>query len=228
MLLAAVLPAAGRAPAEPYVLASALQPDREQARRWALEELAEGAYAQRDPVSRLLAFLQQLVTDLIGGRSGDGVWWQVLLLVLLVVLVAVALRVAGPLRLGRRRADDGAPQVFGAGRSTALEHRARADAHAAAGRWAEAVAERFRAVARSLEERGLLDEGPGRTAREVAVDVAALLPTVADELAVAAGGFDDVVYGDRRAGPEQDARMRELDVRVAAATPVRAQTAGRR
>ena len=64
--------------------------------------------------------------------------------------------------------------------------RAAADAAAAAGDWALAVLERFRAIVRGLEERTVLDERAARTAHEAALAAAARLPALAAEL-VAAG-----------------------------------------
>jgi hypothetical protein len=119
--------------------------------------------------------------------------------------------------MGRREAT--VPALFTGHVRTAAEHRAAADAHSAAGRWADAVRERLRAVIRSLEERGVLDERPGRTADEAATDAGAVLPSSAAELRRAARHFDEVWYGGRTAGPESDALLRGLDERVRAARP---------
>ncbi len=114
--------------------------------------------------------------------------------------------------------------LFSGRARTAAEHRAAADAHAAAGEWAEAVRERLRAVVRSLEERAVLDERPGRTADEAAAEAGVALPAVAAELRRAARLFDDIWYGGRPAGPESDAALRGVDEQVRAARP--GQTAG--
>ena len=76
---------------------------------------------------------------------------------------------------------------------------AAADAHAARGEWADAVRERLRAVVRSLEERAVLDERPGRTADEAAAEAGTALPTCADDLRRSARLFDDI-WGARNAG----------------------------
>ena len=123
-------------------------------------------------------------------------------------------------RSARSGASEAREQALFTGRArTAAEHRAAADAHAAAGEWAEAVRERLRAVVRSLEERAVLDERPGRTADEAAAEAGAALPAVADDLRQAARLFDDIWYGGRPAGPESDARLRAVDERVRAARP---------
>ena len=126
--------------------------------------------------------------------------------------MALRLKV-GP--LGRREAREQA--LFSGRARTAAEHRAAADAHAAAGEWADAVRERLRAVVRSLEERAVLDQRPGRTADEAAAEAGAALPAVAAELRRAARLFDDVWYGGRAAGPESDAALRAVDEQVRAA-----------
>lgn len=80
-----------------------------------------------------------------------------------------------------RRTATSANTLFDDGIRSAADHRTAAEAHAAAGRWTEAVQERMRAVVRSLEERTLLDPRPGRTADEAAAEASVSLPDHADE-----------------------------------------------
>ena len=94
------------------------------------------------------------------------------------------------------------------------QHRRLADEAAADQRWADAVRERFRAVVRTLDERTLLDDRPGRTADEAAREAGRVLPDLAAGLTAAARLFDDVTYGDADAGPADDARLRALDQAV--------------
>jgi Domain of unknown function (DUF4129) len=75
-------------------------------------------------------------------------------------------------------------------------HRRNAETAAAAGDWAEAIRERFRAVIATLDERGLLPERADRTADEAARDAGALLPAHRDVLNAAARAFDEVEYGE--------------------------------
>ena len=74
-------------------------------------------------------------------------------------------------------------------------------------------------MVRSLEERALVDPRPGATADEVAAQAASALPGLAGDLAAAARLFDDVTYGHHGAGPDSDARLRELDAAVGSARP---------
>jgi hypothetical protein len=103
---------------------------------------------------------------------------------------------------------------------TGAEHRARAAAAVAAGQYDVAVRESMRAIARRLDERALLDPRPGRTADEIAVEAARLLPELATELREGARVFDDVAYGSTRADAARAERMRRLDERVEATKPV--------
>jgi hypothetical protein len=122
----------------------------------------------------------------------------------------IAWRVGPP----RRSASPGA--VLAAGRPTsAAEHRTLAE-HAAAGAdWRAAVIEWMRAIARELEERGVLEPRLGRTATELAREAGRLLPEAVRDLAAAADTFNTIAYGDT-AGSASD-----VEVMVAADQLVR-------
>src|SRR5690606_17249434 len=115
--------------------------------------------------------------------------------VLTLVVVVVALLVAGPVRRARLARRDPVA-VLGDDVRSAAELRAAADSLAAQQRWSEAVLERFRAITRSLEDRTILDDRPGLTAHEAAGQAGARLPSCAGDLAAAARLFDAVCYGD--------------------------------
>jgi hypothetical protein len=126
-----------------------------------------------------------------------------LLLILLAVAVVVAIRIA---RRTMRTNRDGEYALFGEHELSAAEHRAAAEQSAAAGNWAAAIRHRLRAVARQLEENGVLDPVPGRTATELGRDAGRALPNLAAELLLAADAFNDVTYGERP-GTESAYRM---------------------
>jgi hypothetical protein len=88
-------------------------------------------------------------------------------------------------------------ELFDAGQLTAAQHRATAESFAAEGNWAAAIRHRLRAVARELEETGVLTQVPGRTANELATDAGQALAHLAGELDQAATTFNDVTYGER-------------------------------
>jgi hypothetical protein len=100
-----------------------------------------------------------------------------------------------------------------------------ADQLAAAGRYAEAVRERLRAMLRLLIERGLLPHSPGWTVTELANEAGRSRPTLAPSLRGAVGVFSEIWYGLRPARVEDDHAMRayadELSRQAAIlATPV--------
>lgn len=205
------------------VPATVLDPDRATARRWAVEELSDRAYVQAQPglaervIGWVLEQLQQLVDRAGGASTGTGL---VVGLAVVAVVVVLALLVAGPLRRRARTSSRGGG-VFGSSLRTAAEHRSRAERAAREGRWDVAVQDRFRAIARALEERVVLDVRPGRTADEVAREAGDVLPGTAGALDLAAQVFDDITYGAR---PGTDAGYRlvaEADDLVRAARPGR-------
>jgi Domain of unknown function (DUF4129) len=197
-------------------LAAVAPVGRDEARRAAQRELSKGIYHQSEPgpltrafeavIDWIDRFLDRLAAGAPGGSSG-----ALVLLALVLVVAAVVVWRTGPIRRGARIRQ---PHVELSGDVGADEHRRRADEHAAAGRFAEAVRERMRAIVRELEIRGVLDPRPGRTADEVARDAGAAVPTIAADLRAAAGVFDEVWYGGRPATPQSDALMRHADDRV--------------
>ena len=207
--------------------ASGLDPSRERGQDLARRELSDPAYTEARPgwVERAVRWLLEQLADL-DLPSGPGRSMGTLLLVLLLTLaVAVVLARTGRLRRGVR--DGAAGAVLGSQRLTAAEHRTRAEQAAAAARYDVAVRERFRAMARALEERAVLDERPGRTAHEVAAEAAAAMPVGARGLRSAARIFDDVCYGGRAATSAHDAELRRVDDELSRELPVLAPVAER-
>jgi len=193
---------------------------RDEAAQLAREELAKQVYRDAGPglVERLVRWLLEQAGRLLDGAAGvsPGGYSGLVVVLLLVAAAVVAVRLkVGP--LGRRAAREEA--LFVGRTRTAAQHRAAADAHAAAGAWAEAVRERLRAVVRSLEQRAVLDERAGRTADEAAAEAGRALPSCAAGLRAAAVLFDEIWYGGRPAGPESYAALRDLDAQVQATRP---------
>ncbi len=191
-------------------------PDATTARQWAVDELSRPEYHHAD---NLLVRLLRWLSEQFHGVPVLGVSPGLAALVvvgILAVVVLVALWVAGPVRRSRRAV--GGRSVLGHDdRRTAAQLRSAADAAAAGGDYSLAVAERFRAIVRDLEERAVLDERPGRTALEVSAEAGRVLLTAARALADGAELFDDVVYGQRPATAADDAAMRAADQQVRAA-----------
>jgi hypothetical protein len=195
-----------------------VEPSRAEARSWANRELAGREYQGARPgvVERIIRW----VIDRLSGVRFSGRPFSIALLttilVTLLVLVAVAITLTGGLRRPAKRRT---PALFERDDLSAADHRTAAERHAAAGEWEPAVVERFRAVARTLEEHAVISPQPGRTADEVARDAGTWLPGLAEDLAAGARVFDDVRYGSRGAGEPAYARLRALDDRVREAKP---------
>lgn len=198
--------------------------DRDAAHDAAQRELSKPVYPKASLTDRLAEWFDELLTKIAqGGSDVPGGW---LTITVLIVLVVIAVVVA--VRLARRamRTSRGEPSLFGGQELGAAEHRRTAEQYAAAEQWGLAVRHRLRAVARFLEESGVLHPVPGRTATELARDAAAALPRLDDELRRAANTFNDVTYGDRP-GTESDYRLvAALDEHLRTAGPAAAEPAG--
>jgi hypothetical protein len=188
--------------------------DPDSAREAAARELADPAYQAAEP-----SFLEQvldrigrfLANALSGGWGGAGL--VILLLLILAVFAVVRLRVGGLTRSRR--------PVFTAGRvRSAEDHRRAAELALAGGELTEAVRERFRAIVRELESRGVLDERSGRTVDEIARTAGQRMPARAGELNAAATLFDDVVYGGRPPTEAAYHDLAALDAHIQAETLV--------
>jgi hypothetical protein len=194
--------------------------DRDAAHEAAQRELAKPIYPKASLTERLGDWIDELLYRIIvDGSSVLGGWFTIsVLLILLGIAVVVAVRIARN-TMRTNRGDD--YSLFGAQDLSAAQHRATAEQHAAAGNWASAIRHRLRAIARQLEENGVLNPVPGRTATELARDAGQALPDLSRELVNAADTFNDVTYGDRP-GTESAYRMiADLDNRLR----VRARTA---
>jgi hypothetical protein len=187
--------------------------DRDAAHEAAQRELGKPIYPKASLTERLSEWLdEQLYRILSEVSSVPGGWFTIsLLLVLLVVAVAVAVTVARRTMRTNRGAD---PSLFDDHRRSAAEHRALAERCAAAGDWAAAIRHRLRAVARQLEDNGVLTALPGRTATELARDAGLALPDLSAELLSAANAFNDVTYGERVATESDYRTVAGLDDHV--------------
>jgi len=183
----------------------AIDIDRDAAHEAAQRELGKPIYPKASLTERLMDWLSELLYKImVEGSSVPGGWFTIsVLLTLLAVAVVVAVRIAR--RTMRTKRGDGYA-LFGEHELSAAEHRATAEQHAAAGNWSAAIRHRLRAVARQLEENGVLDPVPGRTATELARDAGRAVPNLAVELVRAADAFNDVTYGERP-GTESAYRM---------------------
>ncbi|GHH58346.1 DUF4129 domain-containing protein [Lentzea cavernae] len=186
---------------------------RDEAREAAVRELSDPAYVSDDPnpLERAIDWVLTRLGELFAGAGGMSGITALTIAVAVVVLAVIVFRLRAG-RTGRVLRSGG--KVFGTTVLTAAEHRAAAERAAAAGDFAEAVRERFRAVVRELEHRGVLDARAGRTVDEVAFEAGTALPVLADDLRGAAVQFDDVWYGGRPATAEGYQQLVSVDGKV--------------
>lgn len=199
--------------AEPPVL-----PDADQARRWAEEELAKPEYRDAEPgwVEDLWNSILEWLGSLDAGPGPDSTaapWIGVAI----AVLIGAAIILARPrLNARARRAHD----VFDADPTVSADaYRGRAATAAAAGDWGDAVVDCFRALVRTAEDRNVLDARPGRTADEVAYELATSFSAEAPRLAAAARTFDGIRYGNESASQAAYLAMLELDTALQSLKP---------
>jgi Domain of unknown function (DUF4129) len=102
---------------------------------------------------------------------------------------------------------------------TARTYRDRAARAFKDGRYDDALLDGFRAIAKDMSDRTLLDDAPGRTAHEVSLALAQPFPDHADRLARAADMFDSVRYGHRRATADQAGQVQQLDAGLVQTRP---------
>lgn len=196
-----------------------VDPDREEAQRWAVDELSKPQYASAKPSwidemwNQFIEWLRSLNGDSIGGPNIGAP----LIGALAVVLIVVAVLVVRP-RLNARRKMSA--EVFdGEGSVTADTFRARASGAAANGDWQTAVVQQFRAVVRSAEDRAIIDIQAGRTADEAAAQLGRAFKAASPSLDKAARLFDGVKYGKAPAAASDHAAVLALDTELSATKP---------
>ncbi|HET8958773.1 MAG TPA: DUF4129 domain-containing protein [Microcella sp.] len=207
-----------------------LTPDAPDARDLVRRELAHPRYAEAQPT--WFDLLSQSVVDWFLGLFESGVSGPPglgLVIVLLVIgaLVAVAIAVYGiPARRAKRAGRD---DLFGdSDARSARDMRRDAEAAAARGDWASAIADRYRAIARSLDERTIVTVHPGTTAHGFARLAARAYPDAGGDLERAADAFDGVRYLGRAGTPDAYGQLRDLDTQLSSRpSPVAASASGR-
>lgn len=196
-------------------------PGRDQAHDAARRELERRQYDEARPsltyraINWVIDKIKEALAHAAGVPGGRlGVLLIVLVVGLLVAVVVVRLRPS-------LRTPSSADLFEGALALTATQHRQTAEAAALRGDYAEAVRERLRAVVRSLEERGVLDPRPGRTALEVSAEAAKTAPALAAPLRRGAVTFERIWYGGQPADPAAYAVLVAVDDEVSGARPAR-------
>lgn len=224
-LLLLPTPAAGNRFPVAAPMDAPIEPDADQAREWARDELSKRVYEEAKPGlldrfwDRVGNWLNELLEDADGLGAGPGV---LVLVLAAVVLVVVAVLIIRP-RLNasvKKRAEVFADDLV----ERAADHRARAEQAAAELRWNDAVAERFRAMVRSAEERVIFDTRPARTAAEAGTGLAAAFPEYRRQIMELRQRFDEVLYGKGAAAEADYRRAAALDTALEAAAPSTSET----
>ena len=202
-----------------------LDPTAEHARSQLAQELAKAKFgaARPGPIDLAVQWLQNWFNSLFDrvGNSFIGGPGVIILIVVLVVIAAivVAFFVFGLPRLNRRSAITGA--LFGTEDDRgADELRRAAERAAAAGDFATAIEEGFRAIARGLAERTIVTTFPGTTAHSFAVQAAGAFPDLGEELSAAADAFDAVRYLGVAGTEAAWVTVRSLETRLRATRPL--------
>ena len=201
-----------------------LTPDGDEAREWAERELTDPVYAAAEPT--LFDRVAQAIGDFFANlfeAEIEGPWGSTLAIVaavVVVVLIVGAFLVWGVPR-ATRRSRVAVAELFGEAEGRpASELRAAAEEHAARGEWDAAIVLRFRALARGLAERGIVETPPGATVHGFARRAARAFPASASALEDAAAAFDDVRYLRRPGTSELYSRVAAVDSAVAATRPL--------
>lgn len=202
------------------VLDVPVDPDADQAREWIIRELSKPPYRAAEPTwfdQLASAFWDWLSSLEFGSTGAPGLIWALIAVLVIGSLVAVYFLFGAP-RRNRRASVTGV--LFGADdqRDSAALRRSAADA-AASDDFELAIEELFRAIARGLTERSVVDTFPGTTASAFAASAAQHFARVRDALSTSARDFDDVRYLGRPGTESSYRRMLELDSTLQASTP---------
>lgn len=204
--------------------AAPLDPDAGTARDLLSAELAKSEYlqAQPTPFDRFAEEFARWVQSLTQGApdSALAVNPALLLIAVPIILGILAFVIFGrPRALARRARAAGAAVFLDDDTRSAAELRSAAESAAARQEWDLAVAERFRAISRSLTDRTLLQLRPGTTAQAVARRASEPFPGEARDLHAAADLFDAVRYLSRPSDKAGYEFVRDLDDRLTRARP---------
>ena len=192
-------------------------PPNDEAHRWLADELSKNRY---DTPWSLLDWLERLIDRLLPNQAGGlGIpGWVIPAVTVVVLALAVVVVVRAGRTQYRRSAKAGAlvddPSL------TAADYRRLSAEAEAAGDWDTVALQSFRAIAVHAVDRTLLDDAPGRTAHEVAVELAPVFPAFATELAAAADVFDVVRYAGLSTTRAAALAIRTLDDDTRRARPV--------
>jgi len=201
-----------------WSLVGGLNPTPPEAHSWLKQELHGSDYQSPwlDSVSRWIADMMRKLLEGAGHLAGLSSFITVLIALVVIALVVWVLprvrREPVAAVTGGTVLDD---VTITPGLYRDLAARAIRD-----GRFDDAVLDGFRAIAKGMSDRRMLDDAPGRTAHEVSMALASPLPEHAERLARAADLFDSVRYGHRRASAYQAGQIQDLDAELVTVRPL--------
>lgn len=193
-----------------------LDPSGSEGRRWLEEELQNPRY---DVEPGLWERFWTWLTGLIGTTGPPLPAWVfvVVILVALLVIAAIVFAVVRPeARAKRSGSGDGVLDERGV---DAAAYRRRAKDAQREGDWQTAALDAYRAIVAGAVERTILDELPGRTAREASLALAPAFPDDAAQIDAAARRFDAIRYGHDPATAEDAETIIALDERLLRSRP---------
>lgn len=198
-------------------------PDGDEARRWAEEELANPKYADAKPTwfDLVARDIGRFLADLFSSQNGANIGPSALIIVSVIVVGAL---ITALIIWGRPRSSRAVRRVrsdlLGVDDDrSAAQLRADAERSARDGDWDTATVLRFRAIARGLLERDLIDPAPGATAQAIAREASTVFADEAGAMRSAAVSFDDVRYLRHPATAESYGELAATDDRLRARRP---------
>jgi hypothetical protein len=201
-----------------------LDPTPDEARKWLSDELNGSEYHDQWLDSAIRWILDQINKLLEGANSlTHGALSTAITVAVALAVIAILVWVVPRVRREPvAAASDGA--VLEDLRITPRTYRDRAAQAFEEGRLDDAVLDGFRAIARDMSDRSLLNDAPGRTAHEVSLALALPFPGHADRLVEAANSFDAIRYGHRHATAGQAEQVLQLDAELVRTAPMLATT----
>jgi hypothetical protein len=198
-------------------LVGGLSPTPPEARSWLRQELQGPDYRSPWLESAIRWVADHILSLLDGAGQLAGLSPLITVLIALVVIALLVWVLPRVRREPALSAPEGA--VLEDPTITSRHYRDSAALAVRDGRYDDAVLDGFRAIAKDMSERSLLDDAPGRTAHEVSLALSSPFPGHAGQLAQAADLFDAVRYGHRRASASQAGQVLQLDADLVGSRP---------
>lgn len=188
--------------------------DGEEARQQLVQELLKSKYqpTAQDWMGDIAEWFYSLFDNIpLPTEGGAGILSAIGLIVIIGALIFALYKFGAP-RLARHRRGETDSMLFGeAEERTAKELRDAAKKAANSKDWITAVTLQFRAMARRMQERTILDHVPSLTSQSFSAQLAQNFPNQATELNTAANSFDEVRYLLRPGTAEDYHQIATLD-----------------